>query len=102
MTYLRDAMQPRVGEFVRLRREHQKVVSVVITTSEALEADQRTRIVTKLEQVTGRRVEPEYRIEPHLIGGISVAFDNNVLDNSLRGQLRRLRERLLIDDLKQS
>lgn len=89
-------------EFVRLRREHEHVISALITTAEALEDDQRARVVEKLAQITARRIEPEFRIEPHLIGGISVAYENHVLDGSLHGQLRRLREKLVHDVLKQS
>lgn len=89
-------------EFVRLRRKHENVLFATITSSEALEPDQRQKLVAKFEQLTGMRLEPEYRIDPHLLGGVRIAYDNYVLDGSLRGELRRLRERLLHDVLKQS
>ena len=89
-------------EYVRLRRDHENKLFVIITTAEKLDDDQRNRIVAKLEQLTGKRLEAEYRIEPHLIGGISVTYENYVLNGSLRGELQRLRERLLHDVLKQS
>lgn len=89
-------------EFVSLRREHQNAVYVVVTSSEALEEDQRRALIDRLAQVTGKRIESEFRIDPHLIGGVRVAYENYVLDGSLRGELRRLRERFLHDVLKQS
>jgi F-type H+-transporting ATPase subunit delta len=89
-------------EFVRLRRIHENTLFVVVTTAEALDEDQRVRLMTKLAQITQMKLEAEYRIDPHLIGGIRVAYDNYVLDGSLRGELRRLRERLLHDVLIQS
>ena len=67
-----------------------------------LEDDQRAKVVAKLEKVTGRKIEPDFQIDPHLIGGIHVEYENFLLDSSLRGELRRLRERLLLDVLKQS
>jgi F-type H+-transporting ATPase subunit delta len=89
-------------EFVRLRREHEGVVFAVVTSAEALEADQRQALETKLSSSSGRRVEAEYRIDPHLIGGVRVAFGNHVMDGTLKGTLRRLRERLTYDLLKQA
>lgn len=89
-------------EFVRLRRKHTNVLFATITSSEALEPDQRKKLVAKFEEITGMTLEPEYRIDPHLIGGVRISYENYVLDGSLRGELRRLRERLLHDVLKQS
>lgn len=89
-------------EYVKLRREHENKLFVVVTTAEKLEEDQRSRLITKLEQITGKKLEAEYRIDPHLIGGISVSYENYVLNGSLRGGIQRLRERLLHDVLKQN
>jgi F-type H+-transporting ATPase subunit delta len=89
-------------EYVRLRREHENKVFVVVTTAEKLEEDQRKRVIAKLEQITGKQLEAEYRIDPHLIGGMSVSYENYVLNGSLRGELQRLREKLFYDVLKQN
>ena len=89
-------------EYVSLRREFENKLFVIITTAEKLDDDQRQRLLSKLESITGKRLEAEYRIDPHLIGGISVAYENYVLNGSLRGELHRLRDRLLHDVLKQS
>lgn len=89
-------------EFVRLRRKHENVLFATITSSEALDADQQKKLVARFEELTGMRLEPEFRIEPHLIGGVRISYENYVLDGSLRGELRRLKERLLHDVLKQS
>lgn len=88
--------------YIAFRRQHENVLHTVITTSESLANDQRDKVLERLRKATGKEVEPEFRIEPHLIGGIRVAYENYVLDGSLRGELRRLRERLLHDVLKQS
>lgn len=89
-------------EFVALRREHENTIFIVVTTAEALDEDQRLMLIGKLTEITGKKLEAEYRIDPHLIGGIRVAYDTYVLDGSLRGELRRLRDRLLHDILIQS
>ncbi|MEA2553509.1 MAG: F-type H+-transporting ATPase subunit delta [Fimbriimonadaceae bacterium] len=89
-------------EFIKLRREHENVLFATFTTAEAIDEDQKRRLVAKLEQLTGKRLETEYTIDPHLIGGARVAYENYVLDGSLRGGLRRLREKFMHDVLKQS
>lgn len=48
-----------------------------------------------LGRVFGKEVQLTSRIEPDLIGGVRVTVDHRMLDQSLRGRLRELRERLV-------
>lgn len=89
-------------EYVQLRREHDKVSHLEVTSARALDATQREGIVTKVERATGRRVEAEFYVDDHLIGGVKVMFDNYVLDGSARGYLDRMKDRILYDLLKQA
>lgn len=89
-------------EYIRIRREQGKVLYAVITSSEPLSADQRDRILEKLTKETGKTVEPEFEINPHVIGGVKVSYDNYVLDGTIRGGLVRLKEALRRDLLKQA
>lgn len=88
-------------EFEELRRQAESVVRAVITSAEPLDDGQRRQVVSTIESKTGLRLEAEYEVDASLIGGIRVAYDNYVLDGSLRGHLDRLRERLVFDVLKQ-
>lgn len=89
-------------EFVRLRREHVKAMRAVFTSAAELGADEKKAIVEKLAAKSGKTVEPEFLIDPSMIGGVKVAFDNYILDGTVRGSLNRLRDVLLYDVLKQS
>lgn len=89
-------------EFIRLRRDHESVIAAVVTSATPLQDEQGTAIVEKLSRETGKRVEPEFRVDPALIGGVKVAYNDFVLDGSIRGSLARLKERLVYDLLKQS
>ena len=89
-------------EFVRLRRENEKKVYVLVSSAERLTDTQMKQIEEKLEKLSGTDIEPEFRIDPTLIGGVKVAYGNYVLDGTIRGALRRLRDRFRIDVLKQS
>jgi len=87
--------------FVELRRTATETIHVQITSAEELPADQRTALLSKLEKSTGKRVEADFDIEPRLIGGVKVAYENYVLDGSIKGALSHLRDRLKHDLLKQ-
>lgn len=88
-------------EFVTLRRQHEGVVFARVTTAEEMEPDQVKALQAKLEAILGKKIEAEYSVEPHLIGGIRVAYGNYILDGSIRGALSSLRDRLKHDLLKQ-
>lgn len=89
-------------EFVRIRREEGRVLHAVIASAEPLTDDQKSRLVAKLADQTGKSVEPDFEIQPSLLGGVRVTYDNFVLEGSIRGGLTRLRDALRRDLLKQA
>mgnify|MGYP005836193269 CR=1 FL=1 len=89
-------------EFVELRRKEQGVLTVVVTTAEEMPDSQRESLIKKLQSELGRKLEPEFAVDPSLIAGIRVAYENQVLDGSIRGGLNRLREAWRRDVLKQA
>lgn len=89
-------------EFVRLRRDHDRVLFALVTSADPLNDTERARIVERVASLTGKTIEPEFQVDPALIGGVRVAYDNFVLDGSVRGRLTRLKDRLRRDVLKQA
>lgn len=89
-------------EFVRIRREQGRVLYISVQSAEPLTDDQRNRLIQKLESQTGKSVEAEYSVSPHLIGGVRVSYDNYVLDGTIYGGLTRLKDALRRDLLKQA
>lgn len=47
-----------------------------------------------LERKTGKKVLPEVSVDPSLLGGISTRIGGQVFDNTVRGQLDRIRSNL--------
>jgi F-type H+-transporting ATPase subunit delta len=79
---------------VLLRQLNQTVLAEVTSAVPLTEAQQQT-IVEKVIAFTGaRQVEVEPRIDRELIGGVVIKVGSQVIDASLRGQLRRLSLRL--------
>jgi F-type H+-transporting ATPase subunit delta len=89
-------------ELAELRRQHEQVVHAVIESAEELPQDQKDKVVAKVSQMTGRRVEAEYKTDSSLIGGVKVSYDNLVLDGTTKGHLSRMKDALLRDALKQA
>lgn len=78
-----------------LRKLNQVVLAEVISTVELTE-EQRQTITQKVQQMTGaERVEFETSIDPDLIGGVIIKVGSQVLDASIRGQLRRITNSLM-------
>jgi F-type H+-transporting ATPase subunit delta len=77
-----------------LRQRNQAVLAQVTSAIELTEG-QRQAISDKVKTLTNaREVELETKIDPDIIGGTIVRVGSQVLDASLKGQLRRLALRL--------
>lgn len=73
-----------------LRKLNNTVLAEVISTIELTE-EQRRAIVDKVKQMTSAaQVELETSLDPDLIGGVIIKIGSQVLDASIRGQLRRM------------
>lgn len=78
-----------------LRKIRNTVLAEVITTVELTE-QQRQGVIEKVKAMTGaNEVELATKLDASLIGGVIVKVGSQVLDASLRGQLRRLSFSLL-------
>lgn len=79
---------------VLLRKLKQTVLAEVTSTVD-LNDDQKNSIREKVKAMTGaHEVDIETTINPDLIGGVIIKVGSQVVDASLRGQLRRISLRL--------
>lgn len=65
-----------------------------VRSARPLSAEAQKTLKDKLKIFAGRTVELEIKEDPELIGGLVVRLGDWVLDSSLRGQLRRMKENL--------
>lgn len=89
-------------EFAALKRQHESITRAVVTSADELSESEKTKIVSTIESKLGRKLQAEFQIDANLMGGVTVAYDDYVLDGSVRGKLNRLRERMIYDLLKQA
>jgi len=71
-----------------------RILDVEITTAHELSESEFGRIIGRIEQASGRKVQAERAVDPDLIGGIVLQAGSQRLDASVRGRLERLRHDL--------
>ena len=76
----------------RLAAERRGAAKAVVRSARPLSDDARKALSVRLKIFAGKDVELEVKEDPELIGGMAVKIGDWVLDSSLRGQLRRMRE----------
>jgi F-type H+-transporting ATPase subunit delta len=82
-------------QYQALLRELNQTVLAEVSSSVPLTDTQQHAIREKVISMTGaRQVELDSRIDPDLIGGVVIKVGSQVIDASLRGQLRRISLRL--------
>jgi len=90
---------PRLGAIVavyqELWREHSGILEVTLISAVPLPADQRAALEERLAKRFQRRIVAEVAVDPTLIGGFIVKVGDNILDFSIRAQLRRVEQHIL-------
>jgi F-type H+-transporting ATPase subunit delta len=82
------------AEFETLVAEQERILDVELTTAHDLDDTEFGRIVGRIEQASGRKVQATRTVDPDLIGGIVLQAGSMRLDASVRGRLERLRQTL--------
>ncbi len=78
--------------FTKLAADKRGSVKAHVRTAAPLSADAQKALAAKLKTFSGKDIELDVKEDPELIGGVAVKIGDWVLDSSLRGQLRRLKE----------
>lgn len=80
---------PEIRElFEDLRREHEGVLEVEVTSAYPMDDSQLAQLRQKLQAKYGRQVQASVSVDPELIGGVRVKIGDEVLDASVRGKLQ--------------
>jgi F-type H+-transporting ATPase subunit delta len=91
----RTAILPALAEsFSREVDRRLGVRRARLVSAAPLTEEQKRMIVDRLKQITGARVEVEQQVDDSLIAGFQVRLDGKFYDGSLRGRLRKLKERI--------
>jgi F-type H+-transporting ATPase subunit delta len=81
--------------FAQVLEERSGTVSAEIISSRDLSENERTELRSNLEKLTGKRINPSWRLDPELIGGVVTRIGSTVYDGSVKTQLETLKEELV-------
>ncbi|WP_373526511.1 ATP synthase F1 subunit delta [Nostoc sp.] len=88
-------LEPILQQYLALLRQLNQTVLAEVTSAVPLTEAQQQAIIQKVIAITNaRQVELETKVDNELIGGVIIKVGSQVIDASLRGQLRRLSLRL--------
>jgi F-type H+-transporting ATPase subunit delta len=82
-------------EYDRLALTTQNIARATIVSAVPLSKSEADALVKSLEGKTGKRIELTAEVDPSVIGGVLVRIGDTVYDGTVRGNLERLRARLL-------
>lgn len=89
----RLAVMPAIAAlFSQARAEHEKTLSVEVTSAATLSPAYQQKLVTALTKRLQRQVELQCSVDPALLGGVVIRAGDTVIDGSIRGKLTRLNE----------
>lgn len=80
------------ADYAKLAEDKRGVAKARVLTAKPLSAAEQKTLAASLKTFAGKDIELEIKEDKELIGGVAVKIGDWVLDSSLRGQLRRLRE----------
>lgn len=82
-------------QFKTLLRQLRQTALAEVTSAVELTEEQRESVKQKVKAISGAsEVELRAKVDPDLLGGVIIKVGSQVLDASLRGQLRRIGMRL--------
>ena len=87
-------LQEIAREFEALVAAEEGVLDVELTTAVELSEDDASKLLDRIEQVSGRRLRATREVDPGLIGGFVLRAGSHRADASVRGRLQRLRREL--------
>ena len=79
-------------EFEKMYEDYKKMSFAVITSAVKLTDEEKRKIVTRLRKVTGKAIFPVYKIDPSIVGGITITCDGKFFDGSVVRNLKNIKE----------
>jgi len=86
-----------LSAFQVLLDERAGIVRAEVAAAQPMEEPQQAALAEKLSRVTGKRVLPQFAVDPALLGGAVARIGSTIYDGSVRGRLRAIGRRLAAD-----
>ena len=81
-------------EFTRCYHAEHGIAEAIVTSAAALKEDQISALKTKLEKISGKKVELKLVVDPTVLAGIRVEIEGRQLDGTVQSRLSGISRRL--------
>ena len=71
-------------------RKSRRILLAEITSAKELSSQEKTRLTSAISKREGRAIEPLFKIDSSLIGGVIVKIEGRIIDGSIKKSLRDL------------
>jgi F-type H+-transporting ATPase subunit delta len=78
-----------VNRYNELWEAHHGYKIVQVTVSDAMSSQETERLSADMAQAMKNKVKLQIGVNPSIMGGIIIRYGDRVIDNSIRGRLRR-------------
>lgn len=76
--------------FEEVYNEARAILNVVVESATALSFDVRESVVASMASITGKKIEPIFKVNKSLIGGLKIQVNDMYYDGSILSQLSAL------------
>lgn len=89
-----DVIEEILNQFTKVFDEENNIVKPIITSAIELNEEQKQNIVSKLQNKLSKNIQPEYVINPNIIGGLVIDIDDRTMDFSLKSKFDNMHKQL--------
>lgn len=87
-----DLLSECVDEFEALVKAFTGKLTVKVTSAVSLTEEQKAALVKKLYDTHKRQIDPVYRVDPAIMGGLIIETEDKIYDGSVKASLRSVKE----------
>ena len=81
-----------VEQYRKLYKASDHIADVTVTSAVPLSEEQKTRLAARLESMTGGQIVLHCVIDEKLLGGLTIATEDGIIDGSLKRRLREIKD----------
>jgi len=82
------------AQFHRIINERRGIVVAEVTTAQPIQPSEQALLSRRLEEMTGKQVQFQFKTDSSLIGGVVTRIGSVVYDGSVRTQLQEIKQQL--------
>ena len=82
------------AEYQKLWDENRGIEKAEVTTAVPLEDEERKKLVSHLERITGKQIALTLKVDPDILGGVIARVGGKLIDGSTKSQLNFLKGEL--------